>query len=38
MPREWVRETNRGVSSHVLKVATDEVRQGKTVRSFAKDF
>ncbi|KAL0970008.1 hypothetical protein UPYG_G00235870 [Umbra pygmaea] len=37
MPRQWVRKTNRGVSAHVLKVASDKVRQGKTVRSVAKD-
>ena len=26
----WVRTTNRGASSHVLKVPSDEVRQGKS--------
>ena len=38
MPRRWVRKTNRGVSAQVLKAASDEVRQGKTVRSVAKDY
>ena len=32
-----MRKTNRGVPSHVLNVALDEVRQGRTVRSVAKD-
>ena len=38
MPRQWVRKKKRGVSAHVLKVASDEVRQGKTVRSVTKDY
>ena len=38
IPRQWERKMNRLVSALVLKVASDKVRQIKSVRSISKDF
>ena len=36
MPRTWVRKTNRGVEAKLLERATEEVRNGSSVRAVSK--